>query len=354
MSSVIHILSSLKLGGAERVTVALAKAQMDQGLNVKIYSLGSQDDFLVEEVSSNRIPLQVSEPGQSRISKYADFVRATRDYDVIHIHSPRSLAHLTAIIPFITKKKIVYTRHGLDPLDSIKWRFVHLAWKRHIDAVTFVTQAGYDVFVKTHKWEEEKLSVITNGASVPEVKAKVIELPIKFGSVGRMVDLKRQDMLLDAVDLLVRKGFGSSDFSIQFYGSGPLENELRTKSQKLDLAMVEFHGEVNDIDEIYDNIDVLVVSSESEGLSMVILEAMARSVPVIATDVGGNSSLVKNESTGYLVPFGEPSPIYESMVKFLEQPESVASLGAEARQLIVSSFSINATCKQYYECYQRE
>ena len=165
------------------------------------------------------------------------------------------------------------------------------------------------------------------------------------------MELKRQDLLLNAVKTLRSSKRNKTNFVLHFFGSGPLENELKEAASELQPGSIEFHGEVSDVDAIYDSIDVLVVSSESEGLSMVIIEAMARGVPAIATDVGGNSTLVIDNETGILVPFGRASDISKAMERLIDSPDLIKSFGIKAKQLIESGYSIEKTCKKYMECY---
>lgn len=351
MLSVMHVLNSLMLGGAERLTVELAKAQVNQSLNVKIYSLGSDSEFLVSEVKNAGIALESRKPGSSRLDGYKQVLAAMEPYDVVHIHSPRSLAHLTPILPFLGNKKIVYTRHGIDPLNSLKWKLIHRLWSRYINVATFVTQAGYDVFENVQRWDRDKLKVITNGVVIPENQGKSIPTSLRFGSVGRMVGLKRQDIFLEAAKLL-KESPSKPDFSVHFFGAGPEQAALEKMVQDLELQNVKFHGEVKDVDAIYSNIDVLVVSSESEGLSMVIIEAMAREIPTIATDVGGNPTLVTSGETGVLIPFGSAKVLFEAMEMFVKDPNLILSLGSNAKSHVQANYSLEKTCEQYISCYQ--
>lgn len=354
MLSVLHILSTLKLGGAEKFTVGLAKLQRQEGLDAQILNLGSEEDFLVQEVKSQKIPLIKRDLGMGRLKHYLRLRKIMSQFDVVHIHSPRTLHHLSFIIPFCSNKRFVYTRHGLFPLDSFYWKFLHRVINRYIDQVTFVTEAGCEVFLRNHKWPKEKLNIIENGTYLPESFKISTQLPIRFGSVGRMVKLKGQSILMDAIKALITGDhkLESEQFVLDFYGSGPVEDDLKELSNELPSGLVTFHGEVKDIEKIYENIDVLIVASQSEGLSMVIIEAMARGIPVIATDVGGNPTLVKNNKTGLLIPYGDPIVLAEAISTVLKKVDLVESFGRAARELIEVEFSLHDTHYAYLTCYK--
>jgi len=351
--SVIHILSSLRLGGAERVTIELAKVQRARGLDAQILSLGSEQDFLVAQVRGGDIPLTISASGSGRLGRYRQLVRIAKRFDVIHVHSPRTLAYLVPILPLLSRRRVIYTRHGLDPLSSLKWKLVHALARPCIDRVSFVTRSGYDVFRQHHRWPAKRLVVINNGVVLPQTGTRKATLPLRFGSVGRMVTLKGQHHLLNAIPLLAAAVDGPLEeyCQLHFFGSGPVENDLKQQVADLSIDIVTFHGEQSDIDQIYDQIDVLVVTSQSEGLSMVIIEAMARRIPAIATDVGGNPSLVIAGETGLLIPYGSPDAISRAMLTFIAKPELADQLGSTARGLVASKFSMANTYEQYLACY---
>ena len=200
------------------------------------------------------------------------------------------------------------------------------------------------------------MRVITNGAYVPEEVSRVPSEVLRFGSVGRMVALKGQSILLDAISILAETlGQAAQEkFQLKFYGAGPVEEDLREQASKLPQGLVEFCGEVDDLELIYENLDVLVVSSRSEGLSMVIIEAMARRIPTVATEVGGNPTLVRPGNTGILVPYGDPRSLAEAMLEFVQDRSKVKDYGETARELIEDKFSLAKTHQAYLECYQNE
>lgn len=353
MLSVLHVLSSLNLGGAERVTIELAKVQRQENLDAQILSLGSNEDFLVAAVNSRNIPLWVSESGNSRFSRYRQISKILGRFDVLHIHSPLALQFIAPVIPIFSGKTIVYTRHGLATLKTLKLKTMHQVLRPFITYATFVTESGRDVFVNHHPWNPSKLKVIHNGVFVPDTFTVADKYPVRFGSVGRMVALKGQRFLIEAASMLTKKMDENSgqSYVIKFYGSGPLEPALKEQAHTLPPDMVEFCGEEPDLDRIYENIDVLVVTSESEGLSMVIIEAMARGIPVIATNVGGNSTLVQHEETGELITYGNAEELTETMFRFLSDFELIKNYGEAARNLILSRFSLRDTHLAYLECY---
>lgn len=360
MLSVLHVLSSLQLGGAERITLALAKHQREQGLDAQILSLGSEEDFLVTIGREEGIPLTVSEIGTSRRSRYSRITNLFKRFSIVHIHSPRALQFIAPLLPAHRKVRFVYTRHGLNPLDGATplqgfyWKILHLYSRNFIYKATFVTQAACDVFRTKFNWPERQLVVIENGVYIPTGISRAPAHPLRFGSVGRMIELKGQKHLLQSIaGLAARYGDKTRElFELHFYGSGPLEQELKEQAAGIAGAAIEFHGEVSDISSIYNNLDVLIVASETEGLSMVIIEAMAHGVPVIATRVGGNPTLVMQNKSGILVEYGDIEDMQNAISTFVQNPELILPYGAAGREYIRSMFSLEKTHQAYLAQYQ--
>lgn len=353
MLSVLHVLSSLELGGAETFTIELAKLQRKEGVTTHILNLSSEKDLLVPQVRRNDVPLTISEKHQSRWQRYKVIHALFQQFDVIHIHSPKVLMFLAPLLIVNQGKRFIYTRHGLDPLEGWYWRIVHFFIQPLISQVTFVTEAGKEVFRSSFTWPESKIRVIENGVYIPDRSEANTRRPIRFGSVGRMVGLKGQKNLLKAIHTLINQDTlpMGGNYSLHFFGNGPLEQELKDMSAGIDIENIVFHGIESDINRLYQNIDVLVVASETEGLSMVIIEAMARGKPVIATRVGGNPSLVLPGVTGVLVDYGDVPAMARALKSMIVDSGQIEALGTGAREFITKNFSLAKTHRAFLECY---
>jgi glycosyltransferase involved in cell wall biosynthesis len=343
---VAHIVGSLNVGGAERFVIDLCRVQKKLNLKPAIISLGSPDEPLVAECKANTIPV-ASYGGGSLIKIFRIFFVLLK-FDVIHIHSPHALKFLNILLPFLAKK-IVYTRHGAAPLTAKHWLELHVKANKYVDAVTFVSQEGLDNFQAQHKWHNLPSLVVDNGVLIsPVIKQKSEKL--RIGSVGRMIPLKHQISLLHAVERLTNKSQNS--IALHFFGDGKCLNLLKQFHQET-IANIEvnFHGMVSDRELIYSNIDVLVVTSETEGLSMVIIEAMANRIPVIATDVGGNPKLVINSQTGWLFSYDDDESLSDRIQGFLDNRQLIKQYGDNAFEYINAKFSIESAAKKYIDLY---
>lgn len=158
--------------------------------------------------------------------------------------------------------------------------------------------------------------------------------PIKVLYVGGLNHQKSVDTLIHAVSILQRRGLS---LDLHLVGSGPLQSFLEKVAQAmLERGSYHFHGFVVDsakLHQHYVSADLFVMSSIHEGFPRVLPEAMARSLPVVATAVGGIPEIVRDEETGLLVPPRHPAALAQAM-------ERIVRDGELRRKLIANSFAV--------------
>jgi glycosyltransferase involved in cell wall biosynthesis len=170
-----------------------------------------------------------------------------------------------------------------------------------------------------------------------------------------MQPIKNQLMLVKAfISLLKNFPEQKNQLRLVIAGDGPMRTEaieLLKNNGIVDLAWLP--GYCEDVSELLRSIDIFVLPSYSEGISNTILEAMASGLPVIATDVGGNSELVQHEKTGFLVPVNNSEGITDAIGKYIRNPDLKRQHSMAARKLAVSKFSISCMVEQYTELYDK-
>ncbi|MCD1598302.1 MULTISPECIES: glycosyltransferase family 4 protein [Rheinheimera] len=349
--SVIHVVSSLKVGGAERFVIDLCQEQVGQGLNVAILSFGLAEDTLVSVCHEHQIPLTITNGKGWRAQKQR--LQLLTRFDVIHVHSPAALKSLVFHLFLLKHKKLIYTRHGAAPLNKPHWIRLHRFARRFIHAITFVSAEAKHSFAH-HGWHKVPQYIIDNGVRLPpevltDDRNAAHNDVLRLGSVGRMVKLKSQLSLLQAVSQMDNDS--QSQIEIHFFGDGELRSQLETFHQQHHALRAVFHGMEINRQNIYPHIDALVVTSSTEGLSMVILEAMAYGKPVIATNVGGNPMLVKPGKTGFLYEFNDIDELSSLISALQQRAQDRVKLGRQAREWVEQQYSLTRTAGQYLELY---
>jgi len=346
---VAHIVCSLDIGGAERFVIDLSIVQKSLDINPTVVSLGTPQDPLIDECLKNKVNV-VTAFGNS-LSKMFHCFFILRAFDVIHVHSPHGLKFLRFILPLLNKK-VIYTRHGAKPFKEKNWVNFHHKIKPFVSAITFVSKEGQSNFLQNHQWRSLSHQVIDNGVIINDVLREIIsDSVLRIGSVGRMIPLKNQIGLLKAVNCL--DNIYRSNIELHFFGDGECLDELkRFHQERLPAVKVIFHGMVKDRNYIYSSFDLLIVTSETEGLSMVIIEAMANKIPVIASDVGGNPKLVIHDKTGWLFDYDDEQVLSKYILNVIEDRTLINQTGESAFDYIKEHFSIASAAKKYAELYE--
>ncbi|MGQ0793010.1 MAG: glycosyltransferase [Deltaproteobacteria bacterium] len=199
----------------------------------------------------------------------------------------------------------------------------------------------------------EAFRVVYNGVNLAAFSGafpvKSDDAPLVVGSVGTLRPVKGYEYLIAAA-AIVRREFPRVKFVI--VGDGPLRGSLEGTARRLGLVgNIEFLGFRSDIAQLLQTFDIFALSSLTEGVSISILEAMAASKPVIATDVGGNPEVVENGKTGILTPSQNPEKMAEAIALLLKNRQMRTEFAAAARERVERLFSLDAMINGYDEIY---
>jgi len=170
--------------------------------------------------------------------------------------------------------------------------------------------------------------------------------------VANLIPYKGHKDFLHAASMVV-----SQHPDVRFWLVGEdrgLQPELEQLAQRLNITIrVSFLGQRLDIAELLTASDILVLASHEEGFSNVILEAMATGLPVIATQVGGNSEAVVTGETGWLCPAGNPSAMALKMMDLLQDSEKALDWGQNGKNRVKSLFSVERLISDHLALYRR-
>lgn len=172
---------------------------------------------------------------------------------------------------------------------------------------------------------------------------------IKFITAARFEEQKDYETLAIAVESLFEK-YGDK-FSLEIYGDGFKEGYVKGLFQNAPAGCVLFCGVVSNFSEKLRLADVFILSSHWEGLPRSILEAMSCGKPVVATDVGGNSELIENDETGYLVSHKNSVELAKNMGFYIESPELVEKHGLAGYKKFNEKYTLDKMLCSYVKEY---
>jgi glycosyltransferase involved in cell wall biosynthesis len=335
-SPVLLVVDSLDAGSAERSVVDLAVALRRRGWPVHVAC--SAGGVRAGSLADAGVPVSVllDELVERRVSgRYeralARLVAGLRPA-VVHAHlfaSAAAAVHAVRDLPV----PLVVTEHSEEPWRDRRARAVSGLVYRNADHVVAVSSAVRDLLVSDYGVAPDRVEVLlptTTAEPVPSAARPAEGSPV-VGLVGRLVQEKGVDVFLRAA-ALVSAVVPQAEFLV--VGDGPLRPDLEHRAAVLGLSgSVTFTGYRSDVSRLLAGLDVLAVPSRSDGSPLVVCEAMAAGVPVVASRVGGLPDLVEDGGSGLLVRPGEAEDLARALVSLLLDPEAARRLGARGRDL---------------------
>lgn len=243
-------------------------------------------------------------------------------------------------------------------------RLAYRLFGRQFAGVITVCDAIKEEFSKRGWFKAEVMHTIHNGVHLEEYDSKTVttdslkrtlgldEGPL-IGLIANLRKIKGIDYFIGAASILKTK-INNIHFVVigaDMDHKGYTRDDLSQRARERQVHdRVHFLGERDDIPALISAFDIAVVSSLSEGFSNSILEYMASSKPVVATQVGGNGEAVADGKTGFLVPPADSAALAEAMLKILQDKELADRFGRAARERVEEKFSL-AKMMESYESY---
>ena len=259
--------------------------------------------------------------------------------------------------------RLIVNPHGLEPyqtLDTTTWLKTlpfRLVFNRIFrKAAHTISLGGHlsDILQQRMGSKKNRLVVLpnaTNPVSLPSDHHKQRGAKLRFLFAGRFAANKGIDTLLSAAQILHQRGFGPR-FQLALVGKGPLFESMYAQ---YDLPGVHFLGFVPDegLDALYLDAHVFVLPTLFEGMPTVVLEAMARAMPILVTDVGATLELV-DPSNGIILPKRDPEALATAMQQMIELPdEQFTRLSIRSLEKFKERFTWEAVAGQHLDLFKR-
>lgn len=355
--------TGLALAGAEEQTVLLAVGLHQRGWRVQVISMlppqAHAERLTVAGVQVVLLGVRKDIPDARPVIRLARTLWRFRPH-VLHCHQVHANL-LGRLIRCITPASVVIsTAHSIS--EGPPWR----EWAyRHTDVLcdltTNVSQAAVDRYLRVGVAPPDKLVLVPNGVDTsayapnPEIRSATraaLGLGDRFAwlAVGNLREPKDYPNLLAAVAKLRND---CRDLLLLIAGAGPLEGRLQEIIRTDGLAdMVKLLGHRTDVASLMNAADAFVISSAWEGLPMVLLEASACGLPIVATQVGGNAEVVLNGQSGLLEPPHDPEKLADAMGRIMRLPtQSRRGMGLAGRAHVIDRYSLGSVIDRWEEIY---
>ncbi|HEC16059.1 MAG TPA: glycosyltransferase [Sedimenticola sp.] len=360
--NVLHLIQGLDIGGLEIMVINLLKRLDRERYHSSVCcfdTLGSLAPRLTEK--GIEVHLLKRNPGVdfSYIIRLAKFLRK-QNTQILHLHNPTAFFYGAIAGKLAGTPGIIYTEHGRDFSSSKKVRFANRMLSRLVDKVVTVADFGKRFLVEEEGIAGNRITTIHNGIDGARFGLAADELELRsalglkedqvvIGIVARLDPIKNHAVLLKAMQQVVAARPSSVLLVI---GDGPLRGDLESQTKALGLeANVRFLGARQDVPDLLHLLDLFVLCSRSEGLSLTLIEACAAARPIIATDVGGNSEVVEHGVNGLIVPSGQPEALAKAMMELLDDADKARRMGASGRQKFEREFTLDAMVQAYERLY---
>lgn len=361
---VTHVCLSLDVGGLERLILGLTQAGIAAGQRVRVVCLDRPGALAPEvEATGARVVCLGKKPGlRPGAAVQLARVFAGDAPDVVHTHQIGALLYAGPAAAVAGVRAVVHTEHGNHL--ACGGRRARLLWStaaRWADRFACVSTDIATSAATRGGVPRRKLLVVPNGVDAePDVTAgEVAALRREFGwpegtpvvgTVGRLAEVKRQDVLIRAFVELRRHHPAAR---LLVVGDGPDRPALEALAREIGLSdAVAFAGQRSRPEPLFRLFSVFALTSRSEGMPVALLEAWAAGVPAVCTAVGGLPELIADGRTGFLVPPDDPSAVAAALDRVLTDPAVAAELGTAGRREVRERYSRAATAGRYADLYR--
>lgn len=357
---ILYLITRAEPGGAQVHLLELLRGFKDRAeLHLGVGE--DRDGFLIEEARALGVQVHILKhllhpirPHEDLLGLFevASLLKRVNPH-LLHAHSSKA-GFLGRVAARALGIRSLFTAHG--------WAFTEgVSVGRKALAVTLEALAGRlgDGIIAVSEWDRNlalryrvaapnRIFTVWNGVPDTSHRADPAREPPRIAMVARFAPQKDHALLLTALASL-----RELPWTLDLVGDGPLLPEVQALAKRLGLAeRVRFWGRRLDVDRLLAEVQVFVLTSNWEGLPLVVLEAMRAGLPVVATDVGGVGEAVVEGKTGFLVGRGDEAALREKLSLLLENPALRASMGKAGRRRYEEAFTLERMLLETWRVYE--
>lgn len=335
--NILYIISSLKHGGAEKQTVIDANLFSEKH---SVILVTFKDGELKSLLNKNVKLILVDKKGYLSTAKEIRKIIIEEKIQIINASLFASM-----IISVLSANKLgipvfwYFHSHEYDMQFKSKMVLNYCSKKKCLKKIFFVSnELKNSIYEKGINLPEDKKGVLYNSYSMDSVlsenSAKSND-KVVIGYIGRLVDLKRVEYLIELSGFLKSNNIGN--FRIDIIGDGKSKQRLIEYSKELNVGdCINILGYQSEIGKYYDSIDIFVLPSGEECLSLALIDAGVKAIPCIAFDIGGNNEIVIDGKSGFLVNTKEE--LFNRTILLINDKIKRIEFGKEAEKICKDKF----------------
>lgn len=358
----MQITHDLAIGGLQQVVVNICRTIDRKKFDMSVLCLRNLGEFVPEV---QKLGIRVIHLPQKKGTDYLSFFKVAKvlrqeKIEVVHTHNTQPFVDGTVAALMSGVNTIIHTDHGRIFPDKKRYMFAEWAASHFVYKVVGVSESTARNLIKYENIPPSKIMTIMNGIDESrynisidrEQKKKELGIanngPI-IGVASRLSEEKGVNYLLEGMPAIIRT---FPDITLVIAGKGHLEDNLKQTASELGLNRnVLFAGPRLDVPELLKLFDLYVLPSISEGLPMVLLEAMAASCSIVATDVGGVSTAITHGINGSLVRPRNPEALSLEIVRLLFDKGDRTRYAKNGLKVFRERFNAGIMTRKYEQLY---
>lgn len=360
--NVAYFCITIERGGLERLLLQICSEFIENYSDIKpvviVFRKTESDltnDFIKAGIKLSFLDINESNFNYKNFLTILNWLKISKP-DIVHTHSSYKMDMfilLAASIAGINKRYC--TIHNMDQRKSLKPFISYRISSILSTKIIAVSQSAKDFYEKNRFYGSNKMIVIYNcsGFKVNKVEPRSrglsINNTIKLVNIGSLRIQKGQIFLIKALKILEESGL---KFTLDLYGADRFDygEIIFNEISKLNLSMVNYKGETDQVENVLLNSDILVASSIREAMPLVVLEALSAGIPIVATDILPHREILDPISSKILIEPANEKTIAEGILKIVQNENLYITFSKEALNRS-SDFSLKKTVEMHYNLY---
>lgn len=372
-TSILFLITSLEYGGAQTQLIPIAIKLKRMGWHISIVSMRPPEAFIEElhnaDISVESLDMPKGIPDPRAVFKLASLIRKWKPQIVnSHMFHANLLARVTRLLVKIPV--LISTAHNINEKSSVQENLSKASWFEIAyrltdplsDMTTTICQAGVDRYIQVKAVPKEKILYIPNTVDTNRFQQNYglrnkLRTSLNLGdrftwlAIGRFEQQKDYSTMLSAFSVILKR---HPHALLLICGTGSLEDEIKNLIISLNIKdNIRMLGIRKDIPQLMNAADAYVMSSAWEGMPIVLLEACATGLPIIATDVGGNSEVVIHGQNGFLSPAKDASALAAYMDRLMSlSPTEYKNMGQRGIDIVDKHHRLDELVLVWQTLYQ--
>lgn len=342
----IHIISSLEIGGAQRLLADLLPIQKAQGLDVTLLVYQEVDNDFTKKIETSNIPIISLHTSNFRSPwNILRIHKIISQYDIVHVHLFPSL-YWVALASIGTKCRLVYTEHSTSNERRGKWYFrpIEKAIYNRYHKIVAISQQTKDSLCQWIEVHNNRVIVVNNGIDLSKYKVEHNHaISTNLIMISRFVPSKDHATVIRAMQKLTNS-------QLFLVGTGELIQACKELATQLKVNdRIHFLGARTDIPQLLSKSGIGIQSSNWEGFGLTAVEIMASGIPVIASDVDGLKQVV--EGAGLVFPLNNEEELIKHIIFLQNNKEGYLQVANRCIQR-AKQYDIHIMAESYKTIYK--